>query len=213
MMSEKACIIFDMDGTLIDSSAAMTASVNFVRNTLGLKPIEKSFLEYYINQPDQHLPKIFYNTEVYDPAHRELFKEHYLESTKSMIALYPNVRELLESLHVKATLNIATNANDFFARHMLAYMGIADYFTCILGANNVKAPKPNPDMVDTIVELTLSNKTRTILVGDSVKDEYAARNAQVDFIFADWGYGTSETALLRAKDIQELFIILQKTIL
>ena len=212
MMPTKACIIFDMDGTLIDSSAAMTASVNYVRDTLGLEPIEQAFLEYYINQPDQHLPKIFYNTEVYDPAHRELFKEHYLTSTQSMIALYPHVRELLESLHVSATLAIATNANDFFARHMLSLMGIQEYFTCILGANNVKAPKPNPDMIDTIIELTSSAKNRTIVVGDSVKDEYAARNAEVEFIFADWGYGTSETALLRAENIQGLLTLLQKII-
>ena len=213
MMSAKACIIFDMDGTLIDSSAAMTASVNYVRHTLGLEPIEQAFLEYSINQPDQHLPKIFYNTEVYDPTHRELFKEHYLTSTQSMIALYPHVRELLESLHVKATLAIATNANDFFAHHMLSLMGIQEYFTCILGANNVKAPKPNPDMIDTIIDLTSSTKNKTILVGDSVKDEYAARNAKVEFIFADWGYGTSETALLRAENIQGLLTLLQKIIL
>ncbi|MDD2382552.1 MAG: HAD family hydrolase [Sulfurospirillaceae bacterium] len=212
-MTQKACIIFDMDGTLIDSSRAMTASVNYVRHTLGLEPIEKSFLEYYINQPDQHLPKIFYNTDVYNPAHRELFKEHYLESTKSMISLYPDVHELLEALHAKATLNIATNANDIFARHMLSLLGIQEYFTCILGANNVKAPKPEPDMIDTIIELTSSTKSETILVGDSVKDEYAARNAHVNFIFADWGYGTSETALQRAGDIKELKVLLQKVIL
>lgn len=208
----KACIIFDMDGTLIDSSRAMTASVNYVRQTLGLEPIEQSYLEYHINQPDQNMPRIFYHTEVYDPAHKELFKEHYLETTKSMIALYPNVCELLETLHTKATLNIATNASDFFAQSMLTQMGIVDYFTCILGANNVKAPKPEPDMIDAIIERTLSAKERTILVGDSVKDEYAARNANINFIFADWGYGTSETAIHRADDIQELLRQLQDII-
>lgn len=63
MMNKNTCIIFDMDGTLIDSSGLMTQSVNFVRSSIGLEaPITKSYLEYYINQPDQHLPKIFYNT-------------------------------------------------------------------------------------------------------------------------------------------------------
>lgn len=57
-MNKNTCIIFDMDGTLIDSSEAMTQSVNFVRSSIGLEPITKSYLEYYINQPDQHLPKI-----------------------------------------------------------------------------------------------------------------------------------------------------------
>lgn len=98
---KEVSILFDMDGTLIDSSAAMTHSVNYVRNTLGLAPIAKEFLEYHINQPDQHLPKIFIIQE-YDPSHRALFKEHYMHFSPSMIALYPHVRELLECLSEKA---------------------------------------------------------------------------------------------------------------
>lgn len=211
-MSTKACIIFDMDGTLIDSSRAMTASVNYVRETLGLAPIDKSYLEYHINQPDQHLPKIFYNTDEYVPEHRELFKEHYLESTKSMIALYPNVQELLEALHVKAHLSIATNANDLFARNMLTHMGIVDYFSYILGANNVASPKPSPDIIHAIMNFTQSKEAETILVGDSLKDEYAAQNANVEFVFANWGYGRSETAKRKVNTVNELLIELQKLI-
>lgn len=201
-----------MDGTLIDSSAAMTQSVNFVRASIGLEPIEKSFLEYHINQPDQHLPKIFYNTAEYDPAHRELFKEHYLVSSPKMISLYPHVREMLEILQQKATLNIATNASDFFAKNMLGHLDILDFFTHIRGSNNVSEPKPHPQMIEVLIEASSSTKAKTILVGDSIKDEMAARRADVKFIFAQWGYGKSETASCKAKDIQELLKLIDSII-
>lgn len=207
-MRKEASIIFDMDGTLIDSSAAMTHSVNYVRNTLGLLPIAKEFLEYHINQPDQHLPKIFYNTEVYDPAHRALFKDHYMHFSPGMIALYPNVREMLHVLSQKAYLSIATNASDFFARHMLEKMGIIEHFSAIVGANNVAEPKPSPLMVYHLMDALGSEPSKTILVGDSIKDELAASNAGINFIFAGWGYGTSETASVRAHNIQELLSLL-----
>ena len=211
-MRKEASIIFDMDGTLIDSSAAMTHSVNYVRNTLGLSPIAKEFLEYHINQPDQHLPKIFYNTEEYDPAHRALFKDHYMHFSPSMIALYLDVREMLHLLSQKAYLAIATNANDLFAHHMLDNMGIIDYFSAIVGANNVAEPKPSPLMVFHLMKELGSTPEKTILVGDSIKDEMAASNAGIQFIFAGWGYGTSETAPLRAQSIQELLTLLNTLI-
>jgi len=208
-MNKKALIIFDMDGTLIDSSAAMTSSVNYVRQSLGLEPIGQKYLEYHINQPDQHLPKIFYNTDAYEPSHRALFKEHYMDNSPSMISLYPHVETMLSQLSSKALLAVATNASDYFARHMLEKMGIIGYFADIVGANNVDVPKPNPLMVHHLMQTLKCEPSKTILVGDSIKDEGAASNAGIAFIFAEWGYGTSETASLRAHTIEELVHLLE----
>ena len=100
-MKKKYSIIFDMDGTLIDSSFAMTQSVNYVRNTLGLEPINQKALEYYINQPDQHFPVILYESIEYKPEHRELFREHYMKHSVESIALYPDVKEMLAFFYLK----------------------------------------------------------------------------------------------------------------
>ena len=209
---KEALIIFDMDGTLIDSSAAMTYSVNHVREHIGLEPISQKSLEYHINQPDQHLPKIFYNTDVYDPNHRALFKEHYLENSTRFIALYPDVQEMLEKAQQKAYLAIATNASDFFARHMLEEMGILNYFSAIVGANNVAEPKPSPLMLEYLMKELDIPKEKTILVGDSLKDEYAAKNAHIAFVFAQWGYGVSDSAQNRAHSMSELLAFLETLI-
>ena len=206
-MSKQACIIFDMDGTLIDSSFAMTCSVNHVREHLGLSPMVKEDLEYYINQPDQDLPKIFYNTQEYDPTHRSLFREHYLKSSSEHICLYPDVKEMLYFMSTRAKLCVATNASDFFARHMLEHLKIIDFFDGVVGANNVPSPKPNPMMLELLMENTSSLKERTIMVGDSIKDEQAAENADIPFIFANWGYGKSETASMKAHNVHELIAL------
>ena len=206
-MKKEACIIFDMDGTLVDSSFAMTQSVNYVRAKLGLAPIHKEELEYYINQPDQNLPRIFYNTQEYDPNHRSLFREHYMATSTQSIALYPDVKEMLAFMKDRAILCVATNASDYFARHMLEHLNIVHYFQGIVGANNVPEPKPNPQMLELLMDNAGVMKERSMLVGDSIKDEQAAKNADIPFIFAGWGYGKSETASMRAHSIHELIAL------
>ncbi|ACZ12116.1 HAD family hydrolase [Sulfurospirillum deleyianum] len=208
-MKKEISIIFDMDGTLIDSSEAMTQSVNYVRKSIGLDtPLSKEALEYHINALDQQLPKIFYNTETYDPAHRALFKEHYMEHAPKTISLYPDVKEMLHLLSQKAYLAIATNAHECFAHNMLEALGIERYFSSVVGSNNVAEPKPSPLMVYHVMETLGTSSEQTVLVGDSIKDERAALNAGISFIFANWGYGKSENANLRAHNVHELLALL-----
>ncbi|NOX15549.1 MAG: HAD family hydrolase [Epsilonproteobacteria bacterium] len=181
-----------MDGTLLDSSYALTCSINFVRKNLGLKPLKKETLEYYINEPDQDLPMIFYGTHEYLAEHKKMFKEHYLKNANLHVKPYDGTYDLLKFLaSKKIKLSIATNASDFFAKSMLEHAKILDYFTLIVGSNNVKNSKPNPDMIDLICDKLKRTKNQTILIGDSIKDEQAAKNANIDFLFANWGYGKS----------------------
>jgi len=141
----KKSIIFDMDGTLLDSSLAMTISVNHVRKSFGLNPIEKEYLEFHINQPGVDLPMKLYEVPHYTQEHRNRFAKHYLANANLHVKPYDGAYELLEALHVKGmTLSIATNATDFFARNMLEGQGMLKFFSHIIGANNVKKSKPNP---------------------------------------------------------------------
>lgn len=185
----KPCVIFDMDGTLVDSSHGMTRSVNYVRKALGLDPIDVSMLTYYINTPGENLPKRFYGTEEYNPAHRELFKEHYIENCGKELQLYDGIKEVLDDLSSKANLAVATNASDFFAKKMLVSTGIDQHFKLVVGANTLGISKPDPAMLLHITKEMGANNDQTLLVGDSQKDEMAALNAKMKFIYVTWGYG------------------------
>ena len=198
-------IIFDMDGTLLDSSYAMTLSVNHVRKSYGLDPIKKEYLEFIINEPCVDLPMKLYDVKEYSQEHRDRFAKHYLSNANLHVKPYEGAYELLKSLHVEGyKLSIATNATDFFATNMLEGQGMLKYFSHVVGANNVEKNKPNPDMLQHISELSKIPLENSLLVGDSIKDEGAAKSANIDFLFASWGYGKSDNYTKSFKDIREL---------
>ncbi len=194
-----------MDGTLLDSSRAMTISVNHVRKSFGLNTIEKEYLEHIINEPCDDLPMKLYEVKEYTKTHKERFAEHYLANSNLHVEPYDGVHELLESLHVEGvTLSIATNATDIFARHMLKRQGLLGFFSFIVGSNSVEKSKPSPDMLHHISKMSQISLNDSLLVGDSIKDEGAALNANMDFLFASWGYGKSSNTTQSFKNIKEL---------
>jgi phosphoglycolate phosphatase len=194
-----------MDGTLLDSSYALTCSVNHVREYLGLEAVSKEYLEYYINEPNQNLAQIFYATKEYNPIHKEMFKEHYLKNANLHVKPYTGAYELLKNLkNAGFKLSIATNASDFFAINMLKAQNMLNFFECIVGANMVKNPKPKPDMIYKACKLTSTKLKNSVLIGDSLKDEGAAKNAKIDFLFAKWGYGTSKSPTYTFDNLSEL---------
>jgi len=204
-VNSKKSIIFDMDGTILDSSFAMLQSVNYVRDSLGLEPLSKEYLEYHINALDQDLPMLFYKTKKYDPKHRALFKEHYLANANLHVKPYVGAKECLESLKQRGIkLTIATNASDFFALNMLKHQKLVDLFDFIIGANCVANPKPNPDMLFYIAQKTQIPLGQMLLVGDSIKDELAARNANIDFLFATWGYGQNHEQVQKIDSLKDI---------
>ncbi|MBN2964149.1 HAD family hydrolase [Sulfurospirillum sp. T05] len=188
------CIIFDMDGTLVDSSHGITCSINHVRRSIGLPFIETEQLVRFINDPDEHLPLRFYGTKEYDPGHKALFTEHYLEHCTQGLKLYKGVFETLDSLHGEAKLAVATNASDFFAQKMLSHCGIGHYFETIVGANTFGTSKPDPAMLFGLLESLHVSPSEAILVGDSLKDAYAAQNANMPFVYVTWGFGDYQTS-------------------
>ncbi len=121
-------VIFDMDGTLLDSSGAMTYSVNYVREFMGLNHIDKAYVEHQLNQPDGNLPMLLYGTKEYTKEQQTLFRKHYLDNSPSFVKPYDGVPLLLEYLKSRdISLGIATNAPDFFAKHMLSACGLGDF--------------------------------------------------------------------------------------
>lgn len=191
-------VIFDMDGTLIDSKKDITSSINYVRKANhGLEPLEEQYIVDVINMPLRNLPKLFYDTDIYLENDRELFEAHYYEECVKNPYLYDGIAETLEelkALHVR--LNVATNAPTKFAKRMLSYLHVEPLFDTIIGADTAKASKPDPKMLEMILS-NYSNQYRskhTWMVGDNSKDIEAARNIDIASIFATWGFSSSGEA-------------------
>ncbi|HHB76934.1 MAG TPA: HAD family hydrolase [Desulfobulbus sp.] len=185
-------VIFDMDGTLVDSGHDITASVNHVRKKIyGLGPLSKAFVVEAINRDQRNLALLFYETPLYEPEAQQEFESHYYRQCIRTPRLYPGIRSLLDRLARQGIgLSVATNAPACFAGRMLTHLGLEAFFDRIVGSEDVPRSKPHPAMLLDILTSYgyVPGRDRALMVGDSVKDMEAARQAGIPSAFASWGF-------------------------
>lgn len=203
--------IFDMDGTLIDSAKDITISINEVRRVNHrLDPLSEAFVVEAINREHRNLAKLFYETQQYEQTDRELFELHYHEQCVQNVRLYEGIKESLYALKEKEVfLSVATNAPTKFAYRMLEHCGVSDAFDFIVGADKVSKPKPDKEMLVSILKgYGYQNKHQALMIGDNSKDMQAASHAGIEAAFATWGFSPVSQyhkTLSSPLDIVELF--------
>ena len=206
-------VIFDMDGTLLDSKKDITISVNYIRNLhYNLPPLSEKFIVEAINMEVRNLPKLFYGTEFYDDKDRNVFEIHYALQCTQNPYLYDGILDTLQALvSSEVKISVATNAPTPFALRMLKYLGVADMFDVIIGADKVVMSKPNSQMIDTILDHYKFDKTKdqAWMVGDNSKDMLSAKNAGISSMFATWGFtpdSEHEIVLTEPKEILKIVL-------
>jgi len=204
-------VIFDMDGTLLDSQKDITISVNYIREVHhSLPPLSEAFIVEAINMDVRNLPKLFYGTELYEERDREAFEIHYAMQCVQNPYLYEGIAEMLKRLVESGVkISVATNAPTPFALRMLTHLGVAKLFDVIIGADKVKASKPNPEMLLKILNHYEfdSTKDEAWMVGDNSKDMLSASNAGIGAIFATWGFSPDGGDKITVKHPQEIIDI------
>lgn len=185
-------IMFDMDGTLIDSGYAITNTINYVRVNLGFEKLEKNYILEKVNDPSINSAEFFYGTKEFTQQQTKLFEEYYNQHCLSDLVVYDGIAKLLESLKDDFILAVATNANSQYAHKMLNHVGLGHHFKTILGYDSVKNPKPHPEMVHKILDIHNIQNFNAQLIGDSHKDIMAATKAGVDSVLVNWGFSNHE---------------------
>jgi len=185
-------IMFDMDGTLVDSSNAITNTINYVRENLGFERLEKNYILEKVNDPHINAAEFFYGTEEFTDEQTILFEEYYNKNCLLDLEVYDGISKLVEDLKSDFTLAVATNAGSDFAKKMLDHVGLEKHFSTILGYDSVVNPKPHPEMVQKILAEFDAKKENAQLIGDSHKDIMAATNAGVDSVLVNWGFSNHE---------------------
>lgn len=190
-MSHADLLIFDLDGTLIDSKNDLASSVNATRAWAGLPPLPLETVSSYVGDGAPTLVRRMLpgaSEERLAEALRyflEYYREHMLDET----ALYPGVREGLECLHQAGVpLAILTNKPVRFSVQLVEGLGLEMHFFRIYGGNSFEEKKPHPRGIEALLAESGAARERTVMVGDSATDIRTARNARVQACGVTWGF-------------------------
>lgn len=187
----KELLIFDLDGTLIDSKRDLADSVNAMRVHLGEPPLADETVYSYVGNGAPVLVRRALPGRPEEEIQRGLgyFLEYYRDHMLDATTLYPGVREALDQL-IAANVKMAvlTNKPVRFSEHLVKGLGLDGHFFRIYGGNSFEEKKPHPIGIERLMEESAIGRADTIMVGDSAVDIQTARNAQVRACGVTWGF-------------------------
>lgn len=184
-------LIFDMDGTLVDSCGICVDILGQMLLDRGSDHvIDHAFARPYMSQGGVQMVAALLGPACGDPA-TELaeFRARYQETRTPRSVLFPGVAESLRRLHqLGFTLAICSNKPQNLCEKVLHDTGLADLFTVVVGGRSGLQSKPAPDLLRaTLAELGVS-AADCIYIGDSELDHHVAMDAAMPFLFLTYGY-------------------------
>ncbi len=214
-MNSILLLIFDLDGTLIDSKKDLAVSVNLTFRDLGLpeKPLEEIY--GYVGNGVRRL--ILDSLGGAEPALLErslqIFEGHYLKHLLDETDLYPGVEEVLTYFQEKKKA-VVTNKPLLYTTRIMEGLGARPHFDLILGSEPIVNLKPHPEMILRTLDYLKVSPSEAVMIGDTVNDVHAARAAGIKSCGV--GYGIGDPDLLRSAgpdffaetvaDLKRLFI-------
>jgi len=185
-------LIFDLDGTLIDSKLDLAHAVNATRNHLGMPPLEHELIYSYVGNGAPVLVRRALGPEVSEEtvnAALEYFLAYYREHMLDYTVLYPGVRDTLAKLdNGERRLAVLTNKPVRISQAILDGLDVGRHFFRIYGGNSFEQKKPHPIGVETLLRETGASKDRAVMVGDSAVDIQTARNAGIPSCGVTYGF-------------------------
>jgi len=200
-------IIFDMDGTLVNSSLTIANAINYVRRNLGFEPMEPAYILKHINDHTLNPARFFYHARAFESDHEKWFSEYYTKNHEKELVLYSGIKTLLETLKARGdTLAVATNAYRSSTMQSLTYLGIYELFDDIACYDDVLQGKPHPDMIYQLLDRLNFRVEEALFIGDGPRDEMAAKAAGVAYIMVDWGFTEHSDAVRSVEQLAEMLL-------
>jgi phosphoglycolate phosphatase len=180
-------VIFDLDGTLVDSRRDLERAVNATLRELGKPELGRSEVEAAIGHGVSRLLERTLGGRDLLVQARPVFDRHYETGLLLQTRPYPGLDDLIPDLAAHRTLAVATNKPGIWARRIVAGLGWSGYFQAVMGGGDVARLKPAPDMIEALLEHPGREGNRAVFVGDMDVDIQAARAAGLRSIGVSWG--------------------------
>jgi phosphoglycolate phosphatase len=185
-------LIFDLDGTLIDSRLDLAHAVNATRAHMGMTGLEFERVYSYVGNGAPVLIQRALGdqaTELEVEEALEFFLEYYREHALDYTRLYPGVKESLERLEAAGKhMAVLTNKPVRMSKAIVEGLGVAGHFFEVYGGNSFDFKKPHPIGVETLMREAGVNRAQTVMVGDSAVDVNTAINAGVRSCGVTYGF-------------------------
>ncbi|MEK6590627.1 MAG: HAD-IA family hydrolase [Nitrospinota bacterium] len=189
-------IIFDLDGTLIDSKVDIANAVNFTLRELKLKEVSHELIYSFVGNGVEPLIKRVMES-VTPPFEKKgsggieraltIFRSYYWDHLMDNTILYPHVIDVIKRLsEIKKA--VVSNKSERFVKKILDGLDIDKYFEIALGGDSIKSKKPHPDILHLVMEKLGVNGRRTLIVGDSAVDIECGKRAGTFTCGVDYGY-------------------------
>jgi phosphoglycolate phosphatase len=173
-------LLFDLDGTLVDSRADIAAAANAAIAPLGLAPRPMEEVMPHVGRGAAYLMTALMGSD--DPAHPQVqeavqrfiafYSKHLTEHTR----VYPGIPEVLEHFHDIPRL-VVSNKPEELARGVIQALGLADHFAAVYGGDSCPRKKPDPTPIFEAVRPLEASLEEVVMIGDSRIDVEAGRNA------------------------------------
>lgn len=187
-------LVFDLDGTLIDSRADIRTAINRTREGLALPPLSLAAVVTMVGEGARTLLERALADRVPPPDAAAIdlalatYLRHYDAVCLAETAPYPGVPELLAALAPRLPLALLSNKGEALSRKIVEGLGLRRYFGEILGGDSLPSRKPDPAGLLLLAERLGLPAGDLLLVGDTWVDAATAKNAGSPFVLVEWGF-------------------------
>jgi len=183
-------ILFDLDGTLIDSTEAILESFGVAYETFGRAMPEEDEIKKLIGYPLDIMFRMLGVPQLQANAYVDAYKEYYRLISRQKTTLLPLAKEAVKLASTIGTLGVVTTKTARYSEELLDHLGVMHYFEVLIGRESVTHPKPHPEPILKALSYLKADATRTWMIGDTPMDLIAANEAGVQGIGVLCGYGT-----------------------
>ncbi|MGI0118409.1 phosphoglycolate phosphatase [Zooshikella sp. RANM57] len=200
VLPDPELVLFDLDGTLVDSIPDLTSAVDAMLVALGFEPAGQEPVSHWVGNGAPKLVERALRAKSAEALTdgllakaNQLFNTHYEHHNGEQACVYKGVLAFLQSLHQQnISMGIVTNKPSQFTEQLLERLNLTHFFNLVLSGDSLPEKKPSPAPLLHAMDFFAKRPQETLMVGDSINDVKAARSANVSVVAVSYGYNHGE---------------------